>query len=333
VKRAPAHAGGLRTPERLAFVLVFSLMAAFVVGLTVLAAKSGASPLVGHTTPAGSKTLPVGAQQPKGGTGQSGADDQTEPGGTGGAVAIRSASATLSARLATLLRTAVPGDLGQLSVGVIDMTTGATATYRPNRHYVTASIVSTDVLAALLYRDQQAREPVTATDAGLAAEMIQDGSDSAAARLWQAIGGSQGMAAANKALMLRHTLAARAGSRELTRTTVADQLQLLMDLTAANSALHSGARDYALGLLADGFAAAQWGVAAAASPPTAYAVTDGLRPDPRFWLADSIGVIQRHGHLLLIAVLSEGSTTEADAAAAVRAAAMAAATVTTTAAP
>jgi hypothetical protein len=43
--------------ERLAFVLMFSLMAAFVVGLTVLAAKSGASPLIGHSVPAGS-TLP-----------------------------------------------------------------------------------------------------------------------------------------------------------------------------------------------------------------------------------------------------------------------------------
>lgn len=213
------------------------------------------------------------------------------------------------------------------------MTTGAMAAYHASTHYVAASIVKTDILAALLYLDQQARKPVTATDAGLAAEMIQDGSDTAAARLWQAVGGMRGMAAANKALMLRHTVAGRVGSRELTRTTVADQLRLLMDLTAAHSALHSAARDYALGLLADGFAAARWGVAAAASPPTAYAVSDGVRPGPRLWLADSIGVIQRHGHVLLIAVLSKGNPTETAAATAVRTAAMAAATVIMTAAP
>lgn len=53
MKRAPAHAGGLRMSERLAFVVMFSLMAVFVVGLTVLAAKSGATPLIGHTAPAG----------------------------------------------------------------------------------------------------------------------------------------------------------------------------------------------------------------------------------------------------------------------------------------
>jgi hypothetical protein len=327
VKRAPAHAGGLRTSERLAFVLVFSFMAAFVVGLTVLAAKSGASPLVGHTTPSGSQTLPVGA------TGQSGAGDKTDPSGIGSTVEIRSTSATLSSRLAASLRSAVPGYLSQLSVGVIDMTTGATATYHASTHYAAASIVKTDILAALLYQDQQARKPVTATDAGLAAEMIQDGSNTAAARIWQAVGGREGMAAANNALMLRQTAAGKAGSRELTRTTVADQLRLLMDLTARNSALHSAARDYALGLLADGFAAAQWGVAAAASPPTAYAVSDGAQPDPRLWLADSIGVIQRHGQVLLIAVLSKGGATEAQAATAVRAAAMAAATVITTTVP
>jgi len=326
VKRAPAHAGGLRTSERLAFVLVFSFMAAFVVGLTVLAANSGASPLVGHTTPSGSQTLPVGA------IGQPGAGDKTDPSRTGSTVEIRSTSATLSARLATSLRGAVPGYLSQLSVGVVDMTTGATATYHASTHYVAASIVKTDILAVLLYQDQQARKPVTATDAGLAAEMIQDGSNAAAARLWHAVGGRHGMAAANKALMLRQTVTGQAGSRALTRTTVADQLRLLMDLTATNSALHSAARDYALGLLADGFAAAQWGVAAAASPPTAYAVSDGVRPERRLWLADSIGVIQRHGQVLLIAVLSRGGATEAQAATAVRAAAMAAATVITTAA-
>lgn len=60
VKRAPAHAGGLRMSERLAFVFMFSLMAAFVVGLTVLAAKSGANPLIGRSVPA-SSTLPAKA--------------------------------------------------------------------------------------------------------------------------------------------------------------------------------------------------------------------------------------------------------------------------------
>lgn len=332
MKRAPAHAGGLRTSERLAFVVVFSLMAAFVVGLTVLAAKSGASPLTGHTAPASGTIPPKAPDQLVGGTRRSGGD-QMEPGRAGSTVVIRSTSPTLSAQLAASLRAAVGSHVGHLSVGVIDMTTGAMAMYGASRHFDAASIVRADILAALLYLDQRARTPVTPTDAGLAAETIKDGSDTAAARLWQAIGGRRGMAVANKALMLRHTLVGLAGSWDLTRTTVADQLQLLTDLTAANSALHPAGRGYALSLLTDGAAGQRSGVAAAARPATACAVTDGSQQDPRLWLADSIGVVQRDGHELLIAVLSKGNPTAAAGTTLVRAAAIAAAKVIMTAAP
>lgn len=339
-------------PERLVFVVVFSLMAAFVVGLTVLAAKTGATPVVGATTPAGAGTIQAGAgsQQLAGGTGRSGGGQsgggqsgggQSGGGQSGGGhaglghtglghtgtVVIRAPSATLSAQLAARLRAAVGNHLGRLAVGVIDATTGATAWYHASRRYDTAGIVQIDILAALLYLDQRARTPVTATDAGLAAAMIQDGSGTAAARLWQAIGGVRGMAVANRALLLRHTTWGEAGAWNLTRSTAADQLQLLEDLTAASSALHSGGRDYAVGMLAGGAAGQRWSVAAAASPATAYAVTSGCRPDPRLWLADSIGVIQRAGHELLIAVLSKGNPTKAEGTRVVRAAVMAAARV------
>jgi hypothetical protein len=46
--------------ERLAFVAMFSLMAMFVVALTVLAAKSGPNPLLVQRAPASSATLPAG---------------------------------------------------------------------------------------------------------------------------------------------------------------------------------------------------------------------------------------------------------------------------------
>jgi hypothetical protein len=328
VKRAPAHAGGLRTSERLAFVMVFSLMAAFVVGLTVLAAKTG-TPMIGGTTPAGAGTAGPASQGLAGNPGHSG-------GGQSGAgraglghtrpVASVSGSASLSEQLAASLRAAVGGGLGRLSVGVIDATTGAAAWYHASRRHDTVSIVKMDILAALLYLDQRARKPVGKTGAGLAAAMIRDSSDTAAARLWQAIGGRE-MAVANKALLLRSTTWGPAEPWRSMRSTAADQLQLLEDLTGANSALHSGGREYAVGLVADGVAGTRWGVAAAASPATAYAVTDGSRPDPRRWLADSVGVIERNGHELLIAVLSEGNRSQAVGTRVVRAAVLAAAKV------
>jgi hypothetical protein len=348
VKRAPAHARGLRLSERLAFVAMFALMAAFVVGLTVLAVKSGNRAVTGRTAPASSRTLPAGVAQLAqlaGGTGHSGTG-QTGTGKTGasqtgasqtgagpaGTGVTRSASATLGERLAASLRAAVSSHLSQLSVGVIDTATGAKALYHGSEHYHTASIAKADILAAMLYLDQRAPTSATARDSGLAAEMIDQSSDAAATRLWTAIGGGPGMAVANKALKLRQTIPGPAASWGLTRTTVADQLQLLTDLTAGTSALGADGRNDALGLLSDGMAAQQWGVSAAASPGTAFAVTDGWLRDPRLWLVGSIGVIRHDGHELLIAVLSKGNPTEADGIRAVRAAAIAAAGVIMTAA-
>lgn len=318
--------------ERLVFVAMFTLMAAFVVGLAVLAVKSGTRVVTGRSAPASSRTLPAGVAQLAqlaGGTGAGSGQTGTGPAGT---LVTRSASAALGARLAASLRAAVSSHPGQLSVGIIDRATGAKALYHASKHYHAASIAKTDILAAMLYLDQRARTPVTATDAGLAAEMIENGSDTAATRLWNAIGGGPGIAVANKALKLRQTIPGPAASWGLTRTTVADQLQLLTDLTAGSSALGADGRDDALGLLARGMAAQQWGVSAAASPGTAYAVTDGGLPDPRRWLVGSIGVVRHDGHELLIAVMSTGYQTEADGIRAVRAAAIAAAGVIMTAA-
>jgi len=343
----------LRTSERLAFVMVFSLMAAFVVGLTVLAAKTG-TPMIGGATPAGAGSAGPASQGQAGSTGRSGAGHSgrghsgrghsgrghsgaaqsggVESGagraglGDTASVVSKSGSASLSAKLAASLRAAAGGGLGRLSVGVIDATSGAAAWYHAGRRHDTVSIVKMDILAALLYLDQRARKPVGKSSADLAAEMIRDSSDTAAARLWQAIGGRE-MAVANKALLLRNTTWGPAEPWDLMRSTAADQLQLLEDLTGAHSPLHSGGREYAVGLVADGVAGKRWGVAAAASPATAYAVTDGSRPDPRRWLADSVGVIQRDGHELLIAVLSEGNRSQAVGTRVVRVAVLAAAKV------
>ena len=54
--RAPEHAGRLRVTERLAFVMMFTVMAGFVVGLSVVAAKTGARTLTDRTVADSPKT-------------------------------------------------------------------------------------------------------------------------------------------------------------------------------------------------------------------------------------------------------------------------------------
>jgi hypothetical protein len=309
VTHAPSHAGKLPLWERLVFTMVFALMGTFVVVVTVSAAnKVGPS-----TLPAVSGGLP---QEPAGGSG-----DTAKPGGS----VRRRSHASLDQQLAAALRPLLRTNTGHVAVGVINVSTGARATFNGSRHFHAAGIEQADILAALLLQDQQARTKVTRQQAALAVPMIENSDSHATTGLFASIGGVTGLLAANAQLGLTHTVAGPPGSWGLTRTTVADQLRLLADLTATRSPLSPGSRGYELKLLRKARAAQRWGVSSAASAGSSYAIKDGWVPDPALWMVNSIGVVDHDGQQLLIAVLSNGQPTEAagivlDAAAAAAAA-------------
>jgi hypothetical protein len=325
VKRAPAHAGSLRISERLAFVAMFMAMAGFVVGLSVIAAKSGARIGAGLS-------LAASAPAERAGTGGVESD---HPCSTVKApkVAARWAvgawparpSAVLNVRLTAALRAAVGSYRAHLSVGVIDTATGAEALFHGSTRYRTAGIARTDILAALFYRLHQTRTTISGHDAALAAQMIRNGSSIATTDLWQEIGRGTGLASVNRALGLRHTTPGMANAWALTRTTLADQLQLLADLAKTHSPLDSACRHYELGLMGSVTAAQRWGIPAAASPGTGYAVCDGRQRDSRRYVVNSVGIIDHGRQELLVVVLSQDWRTEAAGISAVRAAAIAAA--------
>ncbi len=333
--RAPAHAGRLRLSERFVFALVFALMAGFVVTITASAAGLHFSLPGGSATVAGTQTTP--ADEAGSLTLQSagtGAVQNAERSAAGHAVPVRPASPRLNALLAAALRTVLSAHHGTVAVGVIDVTTGQQALYHAGTQFPAASVMTADILAALLIRHQQAGTSVTSRQARLAAAMMESGSDTAAAGLWRAIGAGNGAASANLLLKLSHTSPGSGDQWDLTATTVADQLALLTDLTSARSPLASAARNYALGLLAGGPAADRWGVAAAATSGSGttggsgYAVGGGL-PAGHLWDVNSIGVVTHAGQVLLIAVLSGRSPTEAAGRSLASAAAAAAADVVT----
>jgi len=307
--------------ERLAFVMMFTAMAAFVVGLSVVAAKTGAGagsglPLVGESE----RTDLVGSGQPPIQV-CPGSKDAFSP-----VAATRPAqpSGKLSARLSAALRTSLGSGRAHLSAGVIDTATGAEALYHASERYHAAGIAGADILAALLYQHQQAGSRVSPQDAGLAAKMIEKGSRTAAASLWQAIGRRTGLLTANRKLGLTHTIPGPGNAWHLTGTTVADQLQLLTDLSAIPSPLHPACRRYELTLMSKVAGGQRWGAPAAASPGSSYAVTDGWQADPRHFVINSVGVIGHAGHEFLVVILSRNWPTRAAGVAAVRAAAVAA---------
>jgi hypothetical protein len=333
VNRGPSHAGKLPAWERVVFALVFALMAAFVVAVTVSAA---------HSNRGG---LPPGAGLPDsvasaGTASDGGASDGSAPSGVaangGGPAAAGSghvmsdrSRAILDKKLARALRAQEGGHLGHLAVGVIDLGTGAEAAYGVRRKFAAASLMRADLLAALLLRHQEAGTALTDPEAQLAVPMIETSDDKAASRLWQLIGAGPAVAAANRRLGLSHTIPDPGGKWGGSRTTVTDQLRLLTDLTATTSPLTAPSRDYELGLMEDVQPGQDWGVCAVASPGTGCAVKDGWRPDQALWVVNSIGVVEHAGHRLLVAVLSDHAATKAAGIARVSAAVRAAAQVMT----
>jgi beta-lactamase class A len=310
------------------FTLVFTVMGGFVVAMAFMATTSQGHLLLtgpsatSHTVEDGtSREAANGATLSRSAAGQ-----KTQPnhatsgsGRAAAAAAAKGASARqLDARLAAELGPVLGNHPGRLAVGVVDLKTGATASYGEDQPIRGGDVVTTDILAAMLLEHQQAGTQVSSREAQLAADMIENGSTSAATQLWSLVGGAPGLAAANSTLKLRGTIPAP-DDWTWTSTTVADQLQLLADLVEPGSPLHSEARDYALGLMTNSGAGQRWGVLAGASAHTAAAVNDGRLVGPA-WVVGSIGVIQHNGNELLVAVLSDRNPAEVPALRAVQAA-------------
>src|SRR5260370_33537734 len=89
--------------------------------------------------------------------------------------------------------------------------------------------------------------------------MIEDSDNAAASELWNAVGAAAGIAAADVALGLRHTVPGQDGWWGLTATTVTDQLRLLSDLSSSRSPLSARSRSYELGLMRNVEAGQDWG--------------------------------------------------------------------------
>ena len=285
------------------FALIFALMAGFVAVVTVSALKARYD--VPVPTPEGLSSAPLSA----------GSANQT------------AAQARLNAALAAALRPEVLTHQGTLAVGVIDLATGSMAVYDASLRVPAGGIVQANIVATLLLQRQQSGTPVPAHDASLATEMIEGGSRVAAGALWRLVGVAAGVDAANRVLKLTHTRLGKDGRWGLTSTTVADQLQLLTDLTSANSPLDAASRAYAVSLMEHMAPGQEWGIPAAASPATRYAVESAWLAGPRVHVLDSIGVVRRNGAELLIVVLSKDNPAKAAGIARAEAAAVAAAEV------
>jgi len=224
---------------------------------------------------------------------------------------------------------------GDLSVAVADLDGTDSATYDSDSDdvaYDTASIVKVDILATLLLQHQDEGTQLTSAERSLATEMIEASSNDAATDLWNDIGASSGLNEANETLDLDDTIGGTNGDWGLTQTTAKDQLTLLRAVFGDDdSPLSSASRSYIQDLMSSVEADQRWGVSAADSDDSGYALKNGWLQRTATELCDinSIGEVTYDGHELLISVLSSGQPTESTGIDQVEAAATAAATAFT----
>ncbi|MGQ4436057.1 MULTISPECIES: serine hydrolase [unclassified Streptomyces] len=228
------------------------------------------------------------------------------------------------ALLAKAMKPVTPAGDQKVSVAVLDVTSGESAAYG-DAAFDTASIVKVDILAALLLQAQDAGRTLTSTEKSYATTMIQNSDNDSATALWNLIGTADGLDAANRTFGLTGTTGGAGPLWGLTQTTAADQLTLLQQVFGDDSKLSAASQSYIQGLMKEIEADQQWGVSAAADG-SKWALKNGwlARSTTGLWDVNSIGrVTGTDGDEYLVAVLSNGSTTQAEGITLIEAAAKA----------
>lgn len=209
-------------------------------------------------------------------------------------------------RLSRALGTALSARGGNVGVAFVDLSSGVVCDVRGDRHFDSASVVKTAILATLLFQTQH-HHSLTASERTLATAMITRSDNNAASALWRKIGGASGLDRFLSAAGMTQTVAGRGGMWGLTQITARDQIKLLRLLATDNSVLTPASRAYELGLMKRVVAGQRWGAPTGALSGEVVAVKNGWLPlASGGWHVNTTGVgLGRHCYL--IAVLSDGN--------------------------
>ncbi|SEB84327.1 serine hydrolase [Streptomyces sp. PAN_FS17] len=224
------------------------------------------------------------------------------------------------ATLAQALKPLLPGGTTRLAVAVVDLDSAdeEVASYRANEPFDTASISKLGILAALLLKAQDEDRALTASEREDAEAMIRTSDNHAANTLWQTIGEADGLDTAHHRLGLKATKGGPGTSWGLTQTTAHDQIQLLRTIFAPGpmtsrppKGLAPASRAYIRRLMSQITDDQDWGISAARSPGSRWALKNGWnqRTTTGLWIINSVGHITVHSHHYLISVLSSGTPT------------------------
>lgn len=226
---------------------------------------------------------------------------------TGGALCSGGSSAAEAGRLSRALSAALASRRGTISVAFLDLSSGVACDVRGTRHFDSASVVKTAILATLLFETQNRHASLSASDRALSKAMITRSDNNAASALWRRIGGAPGMSRFLSAAGMAQTVPRADGTWGLTQITALDQIRLLQLLATDNGVLAPASRAYELDLMTRVVAGQRWGAPTGALSGELVAVKNGWLPRAgRGWCVHTTGVgLGRRSYLM--AVLSDGN--------------------------
>jgi hypothetical protein len=303
---------------RVRFAGIAALAAGLIVGGGVLAAAAVARPGA-EAASGGASTSRAGATATSraAATATSRAETTTAPTSraTTSTATVREGICTapvaykaLAARLSADIQNTLKGREGNHAVTVYDRVTGVDCLFNSGRHFDSASVVKTIILAALLRWHQETGKPLSATEKYEATLMITQSDNDAATYLWNEVGMDRLQDFLNLAKMSETEL--DSGAWGLTQITAHDEMLLLRLLTAPNSVLTSASRSYELGLMAKVISSQRWGTPAGAPSYVTVHVKNGWLPDDTGWHINSTGAFTGHGRNYMMVVLTDDNPAE-----------------------
>jgi beta-lactamase class A len=226
-----------------------------------------------------------------------------------GICTVLPAHKALAARLSADIEGALRGRAGHYAVTVYDTVTKVSCYIDSRRHFDSASIVKTIILAALLRWHQETGRPLSAAEKERARLMITQSDNDAATALWDEVGMERLQHLLNLAKM-HQTQLGQDGYWGLTQVTAHDEMLLLELLSMPNSVLTAASRSYELGLMAKVISGQRWGTPAGAPAGVTVHVKNGWLPDYTGWHINSIGAFTGKDKRYLIAALTDDNPSE-----------------------
>ncbi len=213
------------------------------------------------------------------------------------------------------------GRSGEVTVAVLDGTTGRVWTYNPGLIQDTASIVKVEIMGTALQEAQNAGGPLPEAESALMPSMIENSDNDSATSLLSDVGGASALARFDRSAGLTQTtpssLPLIPGTSlpgwGLTTTSALDEVTLVSRFAYPNGILSTSSREYGLNLMEQVETDQDWGISAGVPAGATVALKNGWLPlGPNDWQVNSIGWVSGAGHSYVLAVLTTGSPTEAD---------------------